>query len=425
MGLFGNKNEGGLMDVIRCDEAQYLVWKWRPSGTANSTKKENAIRFGSSLRVKEGEVAVFVYKQSDGNLMDFIVGPHDQTIKTANFPILTGIVGSAFGGSSPFQAEIYFINLQGNNQLKFGIPYFDVFDPRSLDFSAPIAARGTITFNITDYKSFIKLNRMIEVDIDSFSNQIKDAVTKYVKAFITNAPKDFQLAALQLERKVLELSDIIQARLKTEFENDFGVNLKRFDLSTLEFDKESENYKRLVKRFGDQELITAEGTTEINLDNLSETLRIQRKDQELQVEGKNLNVHQLDLQADVLKTAAENLGKMSEMNLGGGGGMNPTGMMTGMMIGRNMGNQVGGMMTNLNNQQPPPPPVVTYHIALNGQQGGQHTLEQLKGLVVGGQFTKAHHIWKEGMSGWETADKVPEVASLFTLVPPPPPPPTI
>ncbi len=35
MGLFGNKekhNEGGLMDVIRCDEKEYLIWKWRPAG---------------------------------------------------------------------------------------------------------------------------------------------------------------------------------------------------------------------------------------------------------------------------------------------------------------------------------------------------------------------------------------------------------
>ena len=62
MGLFGNKSEGGMMDVIRCDEQEYLVWKWRPSGEANSTKKENAIRWGSSLRVKDGEVAVFVYR---------------------------------------------------------------------------------------------------------------------------------------------------------------------------------------------------------------------------------------------------------------------------------------------------------------------------------------------------------------------------
>ena len=57
MGLFFNRKEGGIMDVIRCDEENYLVWKWRPKGQeANSTSKENAIRYGSSLRVKEGEM---------------------------------------------------------------------------------------------------------------------------------------------------------------------------------------------------------------------------------------------------------------------------------------------------------------------------------------------------------------------------------
>ena len=60
---------------------------------------------------------------------DFIVGPYDDIIKTANFPILTSIVGLAFGGNSPFQAEIYYINLAGVVQIKFRIPYFDVFDP--------------------------------------------------------------------------------------------------------------------------------------------------------------------------------------------------------------------------------------------------------------------------------------------------------
>jgi hypothetical protein len=45
MALLGKKNEGGLMDVIRCDDESYLIWKWRPKGgDANDTKKENAIR---------------------------------------------------------------------------------------------------------------------------------------------------------------------------------------------------------------------------------------------------------------------------------------------------------------------------------------------------------------------------------------------
>jgi len=31
MGLFGRGKGGGLMNVIRCDEENYLVWKWAPT----------------------------------------------------------------------------------------------------------------------------------------------------------------------------------------------------------------------------------------------------------------------------------------------------------------------------------------------------------------------------------------------------------
>ena len=162
MGLFDkNKKTGGFMDEIRCDEPSYLIWKWHPSGTQQgNNKRENAIRWGSSLRVKDGEVAVFVYKQKDGAMQDFIVGPFDETIKTKNFPVLASIVGLAYDGGTPFQAEVYFINLARIIQVKFGVPFFDVYDPRFMDFGVPVAVRGTISFCINDYREFIKLHRL-------------------------------------------------------------------------------------------------------------------------------------------------------------------------------------------------------------------------------------------------------------------------
>ena len=177
MGWFSKGNSGGLMNTIRCDEQEYLVWKWRPAEQdVNTTSRENSIRGGSSVRVKDGEVAAFIYKQKDGTLQDFIVGPFNGILKTANFPVLADIIGAAYGGDSPFQAEVYFMNLSGNVQIKFGIPYFDVVDPRFSDFIVPIAAGGSITFYITDYKAFVKLNRMINFSLDNFKNQIKDVL---------------------------------------------------------------------------------------------------------------------------------------------------------------------------------------------------------------------------------------------------------
>lgn len=420
MNLFNSKKEGGLMDVIRCDEQEYLVWKWSSNGSVNSSHKEDAIRYGSSLRVKDGELAVFVYKQNDGTLQDFIEGPYDQTIKTANFPILTSIVGTAFGGSSPFQAEIYFINLSGNIQIRFGIPYFDIYDPRFIDLGIPCAVRGTLTFNLTDYKNFIKLNRLINFDLEDFKKQIKDFFQRKAKSVVLNVPQESNIPVMQIERKIDEISDIVQSKLKTELEEHFGVNLKRLDIATIELDKEHPHYQQLKKTTADQQTKFAEAKTDIEIENLSETTRIQRKDLELGVEGKNFSVHQLNQQADVLKTVANSLGEMSNINLGNGGGLNPAGMMMGMGIGGAMGSQIGGMMGNINsNNVPPPLPSTNYHIAINGQQSGPFTIEQLKQLITNGQFSTNHHIWKEGMSGWELARNVPEISILFGAVPPP------
>lgn len=432
MGLFDRKKEGGLMDVIRCDEQEYLVWKWRPSGEANSTKKENSIRWGSSLRVKDGELAVFFYKQNDGTMMDFIMGPHDQKIESANFPVLTSIVGSLWGGNSPFQAEIYYINLQGNNQIKFAIPYFDVVDPRFPDFAVPVAVRGTITFNITDYKQFIKLNRLIDFNLDAFSKQIKDSVVKYTKNFVGNCPVDNGIPVIQIERKVVEVSDMVQSHLSGIFEDDFGVNLKRFDISAIEIDKESDNYQDLHRITKQQQIIQAEQIgrrAEIDTE-------IYAKAGNLGVESQYIQAHAINKQAEVLKAAAESMGQMGGMDLGGGSGFNPAGMMMGMAMGGTMANQMTGMMNTFTQvSQPqqqapamggaavPPqmPAAVQYTVAINGQQYGPYNIQQMQQMAQSGQINTSTFVWAPGMPQWATAGTVPELAQLFMATPPPMP----
>jgi len=427
MALF-NKSEGEFMDVIRCDEQEYLVWKWRPSGEPNSTKKENAIRYGSSLRVKDGEMAVFFYQQNNGTIQDFIIGPHDQTIKTANFPVLTSIVGAAFGGNSPFQAEIYFINLSGNVQIKFGIPYFDVFDPRFPDLGVPCAVRGTMIFNITDYKNFIKLNRLINFSLEDFKNQVKDFFIRQAKSVVLNITSETGVPAMQLETKIDLISTYLKSKLSESLADDFGVNLKRIDIGSIELDKEHPHYQQLKKSTVDQQTKFIDAKTDIEIKNLDEMMRIQRKEAELGVEGRNINVHQLNIQGDVAKTAAESLGELGGAGAGSdGSGINPAGMMAGMMLGGAVGSGMAGMMGNMMQsvnqpaQSPPPPPNFQYFIALSDQQSGPFSLLQLQQMVQNGSLTKNHHVWKQGMSDWVLATEEQEVSKLFSSVPPPPP----
>ena len=443
MGIFGKTSEGGFMDVIRCDEKEFLIWEWRPSGEANSTRKEIAIRWKSSLWVKDGELAVFVYSQYSGVNQDFVEGPHDQSISTKNFPILASIVGLAFGGDSPFQAEVYFINLAGNMQVRFAVPYFDVFDPRFLDFGVPTAVRGTITFNITDYRTFVKLNRMINFEPADFSRQIKSALQKYVKGVVANIPEEMGMPPLQMERKILEINDRVNGLVKPRLEQDFGVNVKGFDIDTIDFDKQSTGYRELKRITADQ--VTATVTTQnrvalqnmedmqrINAGNMEETLRMQREEaqraQRLQTESAFLNAHQINQQASVAKAAAESMGKMGQGG-GGGGGLNPGSMMAEMAmggaVGAGMAGMIGNTMQGLNQPQPPPVPQPgsQYHLAVNGQTQGPFGIDQLRQMASSGQFLPGSHVWKAGMAGWVAASTVAELAPCFAPSTPPPPPP--
>ncbi|MBQ2177394.1 MAG: SPFH domain-containing protein [Alphaproteobacteria bacterium] len=429
MGLF-SKKEGGVIDVIRCDQERYLVWKWRPTGQAvNSTKKENAIRYGSSLRVKEGEMAVFVYRKDSEQVMDFIQGPFDGTIKTENFPVLTGIVGLAFGGSSPFQAEVYFFNIQGNNQIKFAVPYFDVADPRFIDITVPVAVRGTLTFNLTDVRRFIKLNRLVDFDLDKFNDQISGTVRKVIKKVVANCPSEQGISVLQIERKIEDVSDLIQVRLAPQLSEDYGVNLKHLDISAIELDKESSDYKEFIHATKEQQIIQAEQIgrrAQIDTDVYSEASH-------LGVQSQHLQAHAINKQAEVLSAAANNLGGMGgSMNTDGTGGMNPIGMMMGMGVAAGMGQQMTGMMSGINNvthqvcgaSTPPPlPGSVSYMIAVNGQQYGPYNIQQMQQMAQSGQLTPQSYVWCAGMPAWEMAGNVISLKSIFPQSTPPPIPP--
>jgi membrane protease subunit (stomatin/prohibitin family) len=438
MGLFNKKNNGGLMDVIRCDEPSYLIWKWHPAGSQlGDSNRDNSIRWGSSLRVKDGEVAVFVYKQKDGTMQDYIVGPFDETIKTKNFPVLTSIVGLAFDGNSPFQAEIYFINLAKVIQVKFGVPFFDVYDPRFSDFGVPVAIRGTVSFEITNYREFIKLHRLSNFNLDDFQRQVRDAVNRYVKDAVANAPAAHNIPVVQIESKVSQINDAIEYDLKERLAENFGVTVSGVDISAIEIDKASDGFRQLKAITADVTTATIQGQTAANIENYAETLRIQREEaqyaQHKATQSANLGAFQIEKQAEVGVAGAEALGKMGAngaggVDLGNSAGFNPAAMMAGMAlggaVGQNIASTMNGAMAGINNPGtvPPPVPTVAYHVAVNGQASGPYDISTLAQMVTSGQFTADSLVWKNGMAQWAKAGSVDELKSLFANVMPPIPP---
>ena len=458
MALFGKPKAGGFIDEIRCDEPSYLIWKWHPAGSElGNNNRENAIRWGSSLRVKDGEVAVFVYKQKDGTMQDFIVGPFDQTIKTANFPVLASIVGLAYEGGTPFQAEVYFINLAQVIQVKFGVPYFDVYDPRFADFGVPVAVRGTISFKIADYREFIKLHRLTTFNLDDFQRQIKDSVTRYVKDVVANAPASHNIPLVQIESKTAQINDVIELDIGERLKDSFGVIVSGVDVSSIELDKSSSGYRELMSVTKDIAGATAQAEAmarikdieekqRIEMENYEETLRIQREEgqyaQRKATQTANIGAFQVEKQAEVGVAGAEALGQMGangagDINLGGGGdgsGFNMAAMMASMAVGGAVGQNIAGSMNNMMagvNQPvqqtqpgavPPPVPNIAYHVAVNGQATGPFDISVLANMVTSGQFTVESLVWKQGMAAWEKAGNIDELKVVFANSMPPIPP---
>ena len=431
MGLFSKKTdtsglsntpvrgkEGGIMDMIRCDEKDFLIWKWRPNAQAEAggSRKENNIRYGSSLRVHPGQAAVFFY-QNKGEY-DIITGPYDDIVKTDNMPVLASIVGLAYKGGTPFQAEVYFINLARGMELPFTIPYFRVI-PSELEYKAydvEVAIKGALAFQVpTDpamLKYFLEAWGTADTTMEEFRAKVKTLLTQEIKQIVTNAPKDTGIFIMHFNQLIGEMGHYILARVQERIMQRFGVFASDIIIEDIRYDEDSDGYQKLKRLTEDQaQLFNLENekTTLLNFEIRRETMRtdadirnqtakemaemqmehmrdaMERMREESQFaqhlqseqaakqaglgsESAYINAHSINKQAEVLKAGMENLGQMGSMNFGGGDGhMNPAGMMTGMMMGAAMGQQVGGMMNQMGQtmqqgmagagqpQQTPPP----------------------------------------------------------------------
>ena len=253
MGLFNRKTEGGMMDAIRCDEKDFLIWKWRPAGQAvNSTKKENAIRTGSSISVRPGQAAVLLYQQKEGEY-DIIKGPYNDIIKTENMPVLASIIGAAYAGGTPFQAEIYYFNLAKNMEIPFTIPYFRVVpsEPEYKAYDIQVAIKGSLVFEVSSDKELIK--HMFEAwggsdtTMAELENQLKSLLTQEVKQIVSNAPKDTGIFVMHFNSLIGEMGTYIRNRIQEKMMHRFGIWVSDITISDIRYDDESESYQNLKR----------------------------------------------------------------------------------------------------------------------------------------------------------------------------------
>lgn len=352
-------------------------------------------------------------------------------------------------------------NLSKGSQVNFAIPYFDVFDPRLQDYGCPVSVHGTIVYSIEDMDLFHQVNKNEAYSDETFKTKLRGTVTKFVKGIVTNAPTEAQIPAIQLERKIMEISEIVQQKVTPQVERLFGITIRQLDITNIMVDKDSRGYRELkaltadlekervmaqhdasisnfnlqnslnqdqlkmqsslnldaMKRQQELNLGGQEQLQDMNLENQRETMRIQREEMQrasrLQTEQTFLGAHQANLNAEVLNNATDNginaFRQQQQPQMGTGMGMGAAPQMPGM----------GGAPQMPGMQMKQATPQVSYMVGVNGQQAGPFDWNQLQQLVSQGQLTQQTYVWKQGMANWAFAGQVQELQPLFMNAAPP------
>lgn len=347
-------------------------------------------------------------------------------------------------------------NLSKGSQLNFAIPYFDVFDPRLQDYGVPVSVHGAVVYAIEDMDLFHSVNRNEGYSDETFKNKLRGQLTKFIKSVVSNAPSDAQIPVVQIERKIFEISELIQQRVTPQVEKLFGITIRSLDITGINVDKESRGYRELKALTADleKERMMAQHNAQIsnfnlnndlqqdmlkkqselnldamgrkqeldlggqeelqrmNLENQRETMRIQREEMQrasrLQTEQTFMGAHQANLNAGVLNNATDNgINAFRQQTMGGMNNMGQMGGAPQMPGQKGMGGapQMPGMGAAV--------PQVQYYIGINGQQYGPCDWNKLQQLVQQGQLTQQSYVWKNSMAQWEFAGNVAELVPLF------------
>ena len=165
-------------------------------------------------------------------------------------------------------------NLSKGSQINFAIPYFDVFDPRLQDYGVPVAVHGTLVYQIDDMDLFHQLNKNEGYSDETFQNKLRGVLTKYIKAVVTNAPIDNQIPLIQMERKILDISELVQNYVTPKVEKTFGIVIRSLDITNIIVDKMSRGYRELKELTADleKERVMTQHNAQISNFNLQNSL---------------------------------------------------------------------------------------------------------------------------------------------------------
>lgn len=368
------------MSIFASIRGQFIdVIEWLDS--SNDTiayrfeRHNNEIKMGAKLTVRPGQVAVFV---NEGQVADvFQPGMHE--LSTQNLPILSTLRGWKYGFKSPFKAEVYFFNTKIFTNLKWGTSNpITIRDPEL----GPVRLRAYGNYSIRVADPALLLTELVSTDglfqVDEISDHFRNIIITSFASWVgqDNTPLlDFAANYRQMGERV---KDALQEDLQS-----MGVTLTQLLIENISLPPEVET--ALDKR-------VSMGL----IGNMQQYTQFQA--------------------ANAIEESAKNPSSGGNPGLDFGFGI--------VMAQEFAGNmRTSSPVSNPNSPPsnpsvPPPPPVQTqWYLSRDGQNVGPFDRNQLQQQGI----TRQTYVWHQGMSGWQYASEIPELASLFNSPPPPPP----
>lgn len=182
-------------------------------------------RLGSQLIVRESQQAVFM---RDGKSLD-VFGPGRHTLSTNNIPLLGGLIGAAFGGKSPFTAEVYFVNMREFTDMKWGSTQPITFRDTDLGM-VRLRAFGTYSMRVRDPQLLV--NQVVGSRGNYTTADIEDFLRSVIIQEFTDILADVQTSLLDLAKMTREISDATRASLAESFAR-YGFELTSFQLQAI------------------------------------------------------------------------------------------------------------------------------------------------------------------------------------------------
>jgi membrane protease subunit (stomatin/prohibitin family) len=184
-----------------------------------------AIKFGAQLTVRDHQAAVFFYQ---GKGLD-VLGPGRHTLSTLNLPVLTKVMSLPWGFSSPFRAEVYFVNLKVFTNLKWGTKDPVAFKDRELGLIR-LRAFGAYTMQVTQPLLFI--NSLVGARGSFDTLDIEDFLREVIVSRLNDFLGETVDSLFDLPRYYDEMGASVKGRLTEDFQK-FGIGLGDFYINRI------------------------------------------------------------------------------------------------------------------------------------------------------------------------------------------------